>query len=121
MMIESTWLIKLLLAHLLTDFILQPKSWVKDRKDNHFASRKLYLHGLITSAMAWLFLGWKYWLIALIILVTHTLIDGWKSYQFENVSFFLMDQLLHLIVIAGCWYFSFIKLENIAYDLVLII
>jgi hypothetical protein len=32
----SVWLIKLLLAHLLTDFVLQPNSWVKDRKEKHF-------------------------------------------------------------------------------------
>jgi hypothetical protein len=27
----SVWLIKLLLAHLLTDFVLQPGSWIRDR------------------------------------------------------------------------------------------
>ncbi|MEP6596821.1 MAG: DUF3307 domain-containing protein, partial [Ginsengibacter sp.] len=49
MLIEYTWLIKLLLAHLLTDFILQPASWIENRNRKHFTSEKLYLHGVITA------------------------------------------------------------------------
>ena len=111
--IEQVWLIKLLLAHLLTDFILQPKSWVNSRNTNHFASGKLYLHGLVTGIAAWLFTGWQYWPVALVILVTHTLIDGWKSYQPDRPKYFIADQALHILIITGCWYFSFIRQENI--------
>jgi hypothetical protein len=107
MITGSVWLTKLILAHLLTDFILQPSQWVKDRSEKHFASVKLYLHGLITALVAWTMIGWAYWAIALIILVTHTLIDGWKSYQERNARYFIIDQILHLSVIAGCWYFIF--------------
>lgn len=106
-MIETLWLTKLLLAHFVTDFVIQPGSWVKERTEKHFASPKLYLHVLITAGFAWLMIGWKYWPVALIILVTHLLIDVWKSYQKETVTYFLADQLLHLVVITGCWYFSF--------------
>ncbi len=109
MIIESIWLTKLILAHLITDFMLQPTSWVEDRTRKHFYSGKLYLHGLITGLFAWILIGWKYWLVALIIWLTHTLIDGWKSYQKPTVRFFLIDQSLHLVVILICWYFSFIK------------
>jgi hypothetical protein len=80
---------------------------VKDRKDRHFASPKLYLHGVITAAVAWVFIGWEYWLTALVILITHTIIDGWKSYRKETVTYFLVDQSLHLAVILACWYLSF--------------
>jgi hypothetical protein len=45
----AVWLIKLIVSHLLTDFVLQPKSWVEDRTRRHFASRKLYLHALENS------------------------------------------------------------------------
>ncbi len=113
MFIESIWLIKLLLAHLLTDFILQPYSWIKSRNRKHFESGKLYLHGLITAFAAWILIGWKYWLVALIIFITHTLIDGWKSYQKQNSAYFLIDQLFHIIVIAACWHFTFIQWENV--------
>ncbi|MES1226524.1 MAG: DUF3307 domain-containing protein [Bacteroidota bacterium] len=109
MITASTWLIKLLLAHLLTDFILQPKSWINDRNEKHFASAKLYLHGIITALLAWMLTGVQYWPVAIIILVTHVLIDGWKSYQKPTVTYFLVDQLMHLLVIGICWYFIFIK------------
>jgi hypothetical protein len=107
------WLTKLILSHLLTDFVLQPKSWVDDRNKKHFASGKLYLHGLVTGLLAWIMIGLDFWQVALIILVTHTLIDGWKSYQKITVTYFLIDQLLHLLVIATCWYFIFLKWTDI--------
>jgi len=113
MIIELTWLLKLLLSHLITDFILQPKSWVDERTEKHFASGKLYMHGFITSLLAWIMIGWNYWLVALVILGTHILIDGWKSYQKSKILFFLLDQLFHLLVIIGCWYFTFIKWSDI--------
>lgn len=109
----SIWLVKLILSHLVTDFILQPASWVNDRMEKHFASPKLYLHGVVTAFVAWAMIGWQYWLVAIIILVTHTLIDGWKSYRKNNIVYFLTDQLLHLLVIAGCWYGSFFNLNNL--------
>jgi hypothetical protein len=113
MITASTWLIKLILAHLLTDFILQPKSWVNDRTEKHFASPKLYLHGCITALLAWIMMGFQYWLPAIIILVTHILIDGWKSYRKNTTAYFLIDQFLHLLVMTGCWYFIFIKWSDV--------
>jgi len=73
MITGALWLTKLMLSHLLTDFILQPTKWVEDRSKKHFASTKLYWHGLMTAALAYIFIGWAYWLVALIIFVTHTL------------------------------------------------
>lgn len=110
--IAIIWLTKLLLSHLLTDFLLQPDNWVKHRKEKHFASIKLYMHGLLTGAIACILLGRAYWATALIILVTHTLIDGWKSFKKDTVFYFLFDQALHLAVIMGCWYFNFYQCNN---------
>jgi hypothetical protein len=112
-MIESIWVTKLLLSHLITDFILQPKSWINSRNKKHFASDKLYLHGFVTGMLAWTIIGWQYWLIAIIIMITHTLIDGWKSYQKTTLTFFLIDQLLHLLIILGCWYAAFFKWSHL--------
>ena len=103
MMTGSVWLTKLVLAHLLTDFVFQPAGWVADRNEKHFASGKLYLHGLVTAVVACIFIGWTYWPAVSIILVTHILIDGWKSYRPKKIRYFLIDQLLHLGVIAVCW------------------
>jgi len=114
------WLIKLILAHLLTDFVFQPGSWIESRNKKHFQSAYLYLHGLITAVVALLLIGFHYWWVALIILATHILIDGWKSYRPIQTKYFLIDQCLHLIVIVVCWYFIFLNTEDLvaAWDII---
>lgn len=109
MIIEQIWLLKLIVSHLLTDFVLQPKSWIDNRNRKHFASPMLYLHGLVTAAVALLFIGIQYWIVACIILVTHILIDGWKSYRREAITYFIIDQLMHFLVIFACWYYLFVS------------
>jgi hypothetical protein len=107
------WLTKLVLAHLLTDFILQPTSWIESRNKKHFRSLQLYLHGLVTAVAALLFIGIDYWPVVLVILVTHILIDGWKSYRPANALYFLIDQGLHFLVILSCWYFRFFRFDDL--------
>ena len=104
---ELIWLTKLILSHLLADFVLQPTSWVLKRKFKHFLTPELYYHTLVAGVLTLLLLGFTYWYVALIIFITHTLIDGWKSYQPQKAVYFLADQILHLLVIAACWYFIF--------------
>ena len=111
-MTPATWFVKLILAHLLTDFILQPRKWVDARNQKHFASPYLYLHGGVTAAMAWLLAGADYWLTALVILFSHIIIDGWKSYRPAQVRYFLLDQAFHVLVIAGCWIMIFYRGNN---------
>ena len=114
------WLIKLILAHLLTDFVFQPSRWIESRNKKRFQSVYLYLHGLITAVVALLLIGFHYWWVALIILVTHILIDGWKSYRPIKTKYFLIDQCLHLMVILVCWYFIFLNKEDLiaAWDII---
>lgn len=112
-MIQTIWLIKMLLSHMITDFIIQRSSWVEERNTRHFLSPKLYLHTSSTALLAWLLTGWQYWPVAIIIFVTHTLIDGWKSYQPKTVRYFLIDQVMHLLVILGCWYFIFLRWHDV--------
>lgn len=107
------WVTKLILSHLITDFILQPKSWVDERTAKHFSSPKLYLHGIITAGVACIITGFQYWQVGLVILATHISIDGWKSYQKQTVIYFLADQLLHLFVIIGCCYFVFFTWSDV--------
>ena len=114
------WLIKLILAHLLTDFVFQPGHWIESRNKKHFQSPYLYLHGLITAVTALLLVGIRYWWVVLIILVTHILIDGWKSYRPIKTKYFLIDQCLHLLVLLVCWYFIFLNTEDLiaAWDII---
>lgn len=104
---SAVWITKLLFSHLLTDFVLQHKHWIADRSKRHFLSPYLYIHTIITGTVALLFIGFEYWYFALAIFMSHTLIDGWKSYRPDTVTYFLVDQVLHLLVILACWYLAF--------------
>ncbi|HRO46390.1 DUF3307 domain-containing protein [Agriterribacter sp.] len=110
---STLWLIKLILSHLLADFVLQPKKWVDDRCIRHFLSPWLYLHAFIAALLALIFIGFQYGYFGLAILISHTLIDGWKSYRPQTIVYFLIDQLMHLLVIAACWYYTFYTLTDI--------
>ena len=47
--------LKLLLAHILGDFVFQSEKWVKDKEEKKIKSSKLYLH-IIIHAFILLFL-----------------------------------------------------------------
>jgi hypothetical protein len=72
-------LAKLILAHILGDFFLQPKSWVEDKEKRKWASPYLYIHILIHFILILLLL-WdlNYWTVAMIIAGSHLFIDGVK-------------------------------------------
>ena len=90
------------LAHLVSDFFLQTEKSCKDKANNAFKSKHLYIHTLVTFACAWLFsLNMKYWWAALVISVLHLVIDGLKSVCKKRKGVFFIDQLLHLAVIVA--------------------
>lgn len=97
-------LVKLLLAHLLGDFVLQPGSWVGEKERKKYKSPKLYLHGLIHFLLIMvLTLDLSLLPAALVIAVSHLVIDAIKL-QFQQEKnkrlWFFIDQLLHLAVIT---------------------
>lgn len=104
-------LIKLLLAHLIGDFLLQPARWVIHKEANKIKSKYLYLHVLVHAAITMLLL-WDYsnWKLVVVIVISHYFIDLGKLYSnklFKNSSFpFFIDQLLHLIVLYVCAYYG---------------
>lgn len=76
--------IKLLLAHLLGDFVLQPTSWVEEKERKRYKSPKLYLHALIHFGLILLVtMDPQYLLPAVVITLSHLLIDAAKL-QFQN-------------------------------------
>ncbi|WP_268224607.1 DUF3307 domain-containing protein [Sinomicrobium oceani] len=100
-------LLKLLLAHLIGDFILQSDRWVKEKEEKKLASGKLYIHALLHALLTFLFL-WDitFWYIPMIIGITHFFIDAAKLLLQRpgNKRFlFFADQLLHLLVIFIMW------------------
>lgn len=103
--------IKLVLAHLIGDFILQPTRWVLHKQSNKIKSKFLYLHVLLHFALYMLFL-WdlSLWKIALIVAIAHFVIDVLKLYSnnlFKNKSIpFFIDQILHILVVYSCAFYT---------------
>lgn len=101
--------IKLLLAHLLGDFIFQPTAWTKAKEKLKIKAYQLYLHIAIHFALLIIVMGdWNFWPWALIIASSHLIIDSLKLYlqKPENARLlFFSDQLLHLMVIIMVWVF----------------
>ena len=107
----------LLLVHLLADFPLQPLSWVEDKIQHRARSRFLVLHALLHGVLgAWVVAGFgllhgglsslQVLASLLVIAVSHYLIDLLKVTTMNRLSparSFLLDQGLHLAVIALLW------------------
>jgi hypothetical protein len=104
-------LVKLILAHFIGDFLLQPKSWVEEKENLKAKSLKLYLHIFIHGLLV-LFILWNinHWLLALLLIVSHGFIDAIKLYtqnESNKSKWFLIDQLLHIISILMLWVLFF--------------
>src|SRR5690606_12922825 len=97
-------LLRLIVAHLLADFLFQTTAWVEDKRAKKLKSVYFYFHGLIHFITNYLFLAmWDQWLIPLIIAFTHLIIDYWKLSVKEKTRYFLADQLLHIIILVISW------------------
>lgn len=97
--------IKLLLAHLLGDFIWQPNSWVTHKEANKHKSVYLYLHILLHGVLAAVLVGEISFIpYAILIAVTHGIIDLIKlnfQKQKNKRTWFVVDQIAHLLVLIG--------------------
>ena len=94
-------IVKLLLAHLLGDFLLQPNSWVLDKENKKHKSIYLYIHTLLHGILAWILVGEiNFGWFALALALAHGFIDFLKL-QFQKRktkrNWFIIDQILHLI------------------------
>ena len=75
--------LKLLLAHILGDFVFQPEKWVKSKEEKKVKSIKLYFHIGVHALLLLLILQFnlkEYWLGLLFIIISHYLIDVLKLY-----------------------------------------
>lgn len=97
--------IKLLLAHLLGDFIWQPNSWVTHKEANKHKSVYLYLHILLHGVLAAVLVGQIYFIpYAILIAVTHGIIDLIKlNFQKPKTkrTWFVVDQIAHILILIG--------------------
>ncbi|MBL1407685.1 DUF3307 domain-containing protein [Sphingobacterium sp. C459-1T] len=107
-----TLFLKLLLAHLLGDFVLQPRSWVLKRRDNVFyLLLHILVHVLILAVVLYPSLP-QYGLLILAIGSAHLAVDSlkiwWeKLWPYRPVFLFALDQFLHLLVLVAVTFYCF--------------
>ncbi|WP_166384906.1 DUF3307 domain-containing protein [Polaribacter sp. 11A2H] len=122
--------LKLLLTHILGDFVFQPEKWVKDKEEKKVKSIKLYFHIGIHTILLLLVLQLKlqeYWLAFLLVIISHYGIDLLKLYLQKKKTkriWFFIDQVLHLsvLVFATSFYVDFsLSTENLITDQILLL
>ncbi len=104
---ETALLVRLLIAHLIADFVLQTKEKIRQRKARRWSAPWLYLHSLMYAALLYLATSaWDrfYWIIP-VMFAAHLVIDGVKAGFDDNVLVFSLDQLAHAIVLVVLWGF----------------
>ncbi|MCU0423117.1 MAG: DUF3307 domain-containing protein [Bacteroidia bacterium] len=100
---EGNLLIRLLLSHLLSDFVFQSDTIVKNKR---WFSRYMFIHlGIVFIITLLLSYSWK---ITILITFAHWLIDGIKytidKYFRSNTYYlFYIDQFSHLLVTFFLW------------------
>ena len=106
-------LFKIILAHLIGDFILQPSSWVEDKEAKKIKSEFLYFHFLIhTLLLMLLVFRLDFIPYAILLGVIHILIDLLKLYYQSKETkriWFLIDQFLHV----GSIFFILMLYKNV--------
>lgn len=100
-------LFKLILAHLIGDFLLQWRDLLAHKFERKFMSPYLYLHGVIHFVLGLALLWDLSWLLPMaVIAVSHTVIDGLKvslSNDKNERLLFFVDQVLHVAIILAAW------------------
>lgn len=92
------------IAHLLADFTLQPQRWCNKKEKKIFTSYHIYHILIVFSTSYILSFDVGFWKAALLLTFLHFLIDVLKSWIILRARIkyiFFIDQLLHLITIAG--------------------
>ena len=104
--------LKLLLVHILGDFVLQTKTLVHKRKEH---VGYLFLHVLIHAILLMLFFYTdieEYWMSIAFITFSHLAIDSLKiwlegKYPTKPLLFFCTDQILHVAMLVAVVFYNF--------------
>ncbi|RIV70488.1 DUF3307 domain-containing protein [Flagellimonas aequoris] len=99
--------LKLILAHFIGDFVLQPGKWVEDKLQKKGRSKYLYFHVGVHLLLLLLFLQFQHLGAVALIVISHYLIDLGKLSLTNPKNYrwlFVVDQVLHLLVLAAILY-----------------
>ena len=95
-----------LLVHVLFDFYFQPSEWVDSKTAEGFKSKYLYWHcfiyALAVSGTVFILTSvcWLTIVAFVAVGVSHVITDGLKKKHKDTISYFFIDQLLHLFVLG---------------------
>ena len=108
--------LQLILAHIITDFVIQPTKWVEHKREFKARSIYLYLHASLAGLLTFIFLmRVEWWYIAVFIAFTHYFIDLWKlQFRKDSLKMFVSDQVLHFFAIFVAWLYLSSNYTNIA-------
>ncbi len=104
--------LKLFLAHIIGDFVLQPYKWVLDKEARKQRSPFLYWHLLVhlIAMLVVLQFNMNYWFAIAVVIISHGLIDILKlnlNEYYNKSHLFFADQIAHLSVLAAVvWYYE---------------
>lgn len=98
---DAALLFRLLIGHVVGDFLFQTRSMVQEKEKKGWRSSQLYLHAGLYSLIVYLMSSaWVdgIWLLP-VLFSSHALIDAWKATRRKRAYSFMIDQLIHLAVI----------------------
>lgn len=119
------FLIKLIIAHILADFIFQTdrishgKRGLDCRGELSIGGTSRYgyqlLHSLTHAVVSYVLLAqWENWIVPTVLFFSHLVIDGIKSRRCKETTVaFLIDQFLHLVVILLLWSLCFHQCDTL--------
>lgn len=111
-------LLRLIAAHLIGDFFLQPKTWVESKQKKRIKSVLLVLHAVLHGILAYIFIAdWGNVLLPLLLIILHWIIDLFKVYRKPIFQWFVVDQILHLLSILLLWYIFYANRFDLHYDI----
>jgi len=100
-------LIKLIIAHLLGDFVLQPDWLIKKKNHGPLLYRFFWIvihsiiHGLLVLVLLY---DITYWKFATILFFAHLIIDILKmTVKNDTIYIFIVDQILHILSVIIIW------------------
>jgi hypothetical protein len=127
------FLIKILLAHTLGDFVFQSNKMIHSIEKDEFKSKHLYAHILTHFILLLIFTGFNtsYLFPCLLLSIVHFLIDVFTKIilkgKISNINNFVLDQTLHLtsiLLFVWCFFdvrFGFEELLNVQNYLVILV
>ena len=102
---NSPILLNLVLAHVIGDFYLQTDRACRQKEEQKLKSWFLYVHAIMIGLLSWVLVPVaEFALYALVIAVSHLMIDVVKVYMRSGLWSFVIDQLAHLgvLVVVVC-------------------